>query len=94
MWTLTCRGAACQWRCISTMASGEGQFQAWDWKGVRTADEQPVEVESRVGRLVLFLSETPHAVAPITHGPDRRAMFVWLACMELERNEKERQLCS
>ena len=86
-------------RCLSMALHlndgfGGGQFQAWDWKGVRTAHEQPVEVESRVGRLVLFLSETPHAVVPITHGPDRRAMFVWLACMELERNEKERQLCS
>ena len=86
-------------RCLSMALHlndgfGGGQFQAWDWRGVRTANTQADEVESLAGRLVLFLSETPHAVMPITHGPDRRAMFVWLSCMELRRNENERQLCS
>jgi hypothetical protein len=88
-------------RCLSValhLGTGDpddlegGTFQAWDWRRGRDKEAAALDIETRAGRLVLFLSETPHAVLPVVRG-ERRAMFVWLACGALERNEKERELC-
>ena len=81
-------------------ASG-GEFSAWAprdghlinerWYPNRSSAE-PTIVSTRAGRLVLFLAETPHAVAPVARGT-RRALFLWLADRPLPRNALERQLC-